>query len=526
MRCSRWSSPTSSTRWRAAATIVSAIAASSRRSLELEQGDLVETRADSALLSLTRGQETELPASAKVRFISSSGDYSQAVAEARRITGASGRVSQADLPLVLEGAQAEAIAETWLFEAWAARERASFALPPSLLAVEPADIVRIDDDGGGRLFRVTEIGEHGARDIEARGVDPEIYGGSRAARSARRAPVRLSSPASRSSSSSICRCCAATSRPAAGYVAATQAPWPGSVAVYGSPETTGYALKALATAPATMGVTLDDLPARRPRPASITRTRLTVKVEGEELSLVHAAATARRAQRGGAAQRRRRVGGHAVPDGDAHCAGHLRAVRTAARAGRQRVRHAAAAWRRARASCSSIRAVARVDLAASEIRLPYSWRYGPATRDIGDASYAAAAHTFQGLRAQAAVAGARAREPRRRRRDDRLDPAHAHRRRQLGDAGGAAGEDVESYEVDILDGASVVRTLTATAPSVVYTRGGAGGRLRLRAARLRHPRLPDVGLLRPRHPPRRDGVSRPSSFSLPPCLGERLARGE
>nr|WP_291006363.1 glycoside hydrolase/phage tail family protein [Hyphomicrobium sp.] len=74
---------------------------------DLVMGDLVETRADSALLALTRGQETELPASAKVRFISASGDYAQAVAEARRITGASGRVSQADLPLVLEGQQAE-----------------------------------------------------------------------------------------------------------------------------------------------------------------------------------------------------------------------------------------------------------------------------------------------------------------------------------------------------------------------------------------------------------------------------------
>ncbi|MEI9900821.1 MAG: phage tail protein [Hyphomicrobium sp.] len=84
-------------------------------------------------MTLTRGQETELPASAKVRFISSTGDYAQAVAEARRIAGASGRVSQADLPLVLESAQAEALAETWLFEAWAAR-RAGELRP----AAEPA----------------------------------------------------------------------------------------------------------------------------------------------------------------------------------------------------------------------------------------------------------------------------------------------------------------------------------------------------------------------------------------------------
>ena len=197
-----------------------------------------------------------------MRFISSSGDYGQAVAEARRITGASGRVSQADLPLVLDGSQAEAIAETWLFEAWAARERASFALPPSLLALEPADMVRIDGDaeGDGRLFRVTEIGEHGARDIEARSIDPEIYGvGGGKERPPRiGAPVLSGQPLVEFIDLPLLR----GDEPAAvGYAAAAQTPWPGSVAVYGSPETTGYALKALATAPATMGVTLEALPA-------------------------------------------------------------------------------------------------------------------------------------------------------------------------------------------------------------------------------------------------------------------------
>ena len=116
------------------------------------------------LLTLTRGQETELPASAKIRFLSATGDYQQAVAEARRLIGASGRVSQADLPLVLDGDLAEGIAETWLFETWAERERASLKLPPSRLALEPADVVSIETDGGARLYRITEVGEHGERE--------------------------------------------------------------------------------------------------------------------------------------------------------------------------------------------------------------------------------------------------------------------------------------------------------------------------------------------------------------------------
>ncbi len=49
--------------------------------------------------------------------------------------------------------------------------------------------------------------------------------------------------------------------PEAGYVAAAQAPWPGGIAIYGSPDTTGFTLKGLGTAPATIGTTQDDLPA-------------------------------------------------------------------------------------------------------------------------------------------------------------------------------------------------------------------------------------------------------------------------
>ena len=98
-----------------------------------------------------------------------------AVEEARRLAGRSGRVALADLPLALDAEQAAEIAEVWLFEAWAARERAQFALPPSRLALEPGDVVDFAANGRSRLLRITEVGEHGVRDIEARGLDPDVY---------------------------------------------------------------------------------------------------------------------------------------------------------------------------------------------------------------------------------------------------------------------------------------------------------------------------------------------------------------
>ena len=108
---------------------------------ELTPDALVESRPGAPLATLTRAQETDLPSSAKLSFISAAGSYPAAVEEARRLAGHSGRVAIADLPLVLEPEQAAQMAEVWLFEAWAARERAAFALPPSRLALEPGDVV-------------------------------------------------------------------------------------------------------------------------------------------------------------------------------------------------------------------------------------------------------------------------------------------------------------------------------------------------------------------------------------------------
>ena len=437
--------------------------------LELDEGDLVETRANNALLTLTRGQETELPASAKLRFIASSGDYGQAIAEARRITGASGRVSEADLPLVLEGAQAETIAETLLFESWAARERASFSLPPSCLAIEPADVLLLASaapDTDSRLLRVTEIGEHGDREVEARSVDPDIYdvGAGRERTGRTTTPVIAGQPLVEFLDLPLLR---GDEPPAAGYAAATQSPWSGSVAIYGSPETSGYVLKAMASVPATIGVTLDDLPPG-PEGRIDYATRLTVQVEGE--ALISCTTLQLLAGRNVAAVRNEAgewevlqfAGATLVAPGTYELSGLLRG-----QGGTERAMRAPLAAGARFVLLNS--ALARVDLAASEIRLPYSWRFGPAARDIGDATFVTETYTYQGLGLKP------------------LSPVHIRGQRIAGDLtlswlrrtriGGDAwetpdvplSEDWESYEIEILDGGSVKRTLSATSNSVVYT---------------------------------------------------------
>lgn len=428
--------------------------------------EMVEARPGDALITLTRAQETELPASAKVRFLSVEDDYEQAVAEARRLTGASGRVAQADLPIVLDDTLAGPIAETWLFETWAARERASFAVPPSALAIEPGDVVTVTSGDRTRALRIVDISEHGARDLEARSIDAEVY--DRTTSAARTpepgVPVQIGSPAIAfldlpPLSSQLA--------PETGFVAAAQVPWPGSVAVYASPQTSGYQLKALISASATLGVTQTAL-APGPEGRIDWRAKLRVKLTSGALTscdlvtMLGGANTAAVRNASGAWEVIQFLNAALVDTQTYELTGMLR--------GQGGTEGAMAATIAAGATFVVLdSAVTPVPLTFSDLNLPYNWRYGPGNRGIGDASYETTVHSYTGIGLRplspARVTGTRA--------SGDLTISWIRRTRIGGDNWEAAdvplGETAESYQIDVLDGTTVKRTLTSATPTVTYT---------------------------------------------------------
>jgi hypothetical protein len=432
----------------------------------LTEDDLVEEQAGDPLYELTRAQETDLPASAKVRYISSGDDYPQAVAEARRLTGASGRVAEANLPIVLDDGLAGSLTESWLYEAWATRESATFKLPPSALAAEPGDIVSVDIAGRSRQLRLTDVTERGVREITALSIDPDVYDrvDAPARPSVQPAPVQVGSPA-------VALMDLPQWNPSAdaqsGYVAAMQKPWPGSVALYMSPQTTGYQLRALAGAPATLGTTLDPFPAG---PEGVIDNRARVRVRLPYGTLASADLVT---MLGGPNLATVRNG-----DGDWEIIQFLNAtlvdVQTYELSGLLRGQFGTeGAMRSALGAGAQFvlldGSVTRVPLQQSELKLLFNWRYGPGNRDIGDASYVTTPFAYQGL-------GLRP-----------LSPVHVRGVRASGDltiswirrtrTGGdnweipevPIGEDAETYEIDILDSGDVKRTLTATSPSAIYS---------------------------------------------------------
>ncbi len=434
----------------------------------LAPDDLVEAKAGAELFTLTRQQESELPASAKLTYISADGRYNRAVAEARRLAGASGRLARADLPIVMSDAQAAALAESWLFESWASRERARFILPPSRLALEPSDVVTLEAHGRSRRLRLTELADHGAREATALSMDGTVY--EVAASEGRRRPSGEASVFGPALAVFLdLPLLTGEENPAAGRLAAFQSPWPGAVAFYRSAEASGFSLNTRVTGPATLGRTASDLPSG-PLGRWDRANRLTVTLDHGQLSSVTELALL-----GGA-----NVAAIQNADGEWEVIQFRAATLVGTstyelsdllrgQAGTEgAMRDPVAAGAR---FVLLDGAIAEVAMTADEIGLPFNWKYGPAVRDIGHASYRDATHAFAGI-------GLRPLSPvhvraRRTGAGSDLVISWTRRTRIGGDSWAVVevplAEDSEAYEIDILDGATVKRTLSSSGPSVTYS---------------------------------------------------------
>ncbi|MEP0519653.1 MAG: glycoside hydrolase/phage tail family protein [Hyphomicrobiales bacterium] len=126
------------------------------------------------LVSVTRAQETELPSLVTLQFNDASRDYRRAAVSSRRLVGQSLRESSASLPLVTHFGQAERIANNWLQDTWLSREQFSLGLPPSAVAVEPGDILSISRKSGTRTVYLNKLEDALARFCEGQACATEI----------------------------------------------------------------------------------------------------------------------------------------------------------------------------------------------------------------------------------------------------------------------------------------------------------------------------------------------------------------
>jgi hypothetical protein len=441
---------------------------------ELGPDDLVaapDPRAEG--LELTRAQETELPQALKWQLARADEDYDAAQVEAQRITVSASRIASEAFPMAVAPEEAERRCRRALMEAWIGRETASFRLPPSRLALDPSDVIRLHHDGRSLDFRLLSTADAEARGIEAIRQDRAAYdlppGDPRPATLAR--PLVLAAPEVAFLDLPQLTEDQPAHRP---FLAAHARPWPGELAVFRSPGSDGFELLTTVPARAHMGVLAYDL---WPGPVSrfdlgnaLTLDLFSGTLESVTDLALFGGANALAVEASPGVWEIVQAGtAELIAPGRYRLTRLLRGQRGTEGA----MGNPAAAGARVVVLDSML---APLPIALGDIGLPWNWRVGPATRPSSDETYVAQGFTPEGggLRP---FAPAHVEQPWRRARvPGDLTIRWTRRSRALeSDAWEQVevplGEDSEGYEVEIRDGAqhAVKRVLASNTTSVLYS---------------------------------------------------------
>jgi hypothetical protein len=139
--------------------------------------DLVIDGAGDAGYALTRAQETDLPGALKLSFVDAYQTYGTGSVTARRALGSSSNVASVQVGAVLEPALAQTLALGLLQQAWAARETGQIKLPPAKIAIDPGDVLSLSIGGFTRAMRVKTIDTGLYRSLDLFGFDPALARG-------------------------------------------------------------------------------------------------------------------------------------------------------------------------------------------------------------------------------------------------------------------------------------------------------------------------------------------------------------
>ncbi len=223
--------------------------------IELQEDDLVLPERG-ALSRLTRGQETELPREVSFGFTDAGGDYRRAAVLSRRLVGGAARSLRSDFSLIMDDGAAAQRAEIWLQDIWAGRESVEFSLPLSKVFLVPGDVVALTLNARRRLFEIQEIVDTQSRRVKARSIDPEIF--AHPLEQPQRQVPSMPPALGPVNVELLDLPLLDSTEPAIVSRAALFAdPWPGAVAIWRSVDGQTYTRQAMALAPSIMGETLD-----------------------------------------------------------------------------------------------------------------------------------------------------------------------------------------------------------------------------------------------------------------------------
>jgi hypothetical protein len=433
--------------------------------LTIAEAGLVQL-GDDKTFEVTRAQESEMPGSLRISYVEIDAEYRPAAVEARKLSGASARGAETVIPIVFSQPEAQGLADRLLQAAWVGRERVKFVLPPSRLALEPGDVVQLTTAARSFRCQVTRLNDGEDREAEAVSFDPSVFEGPPGPFRSGALPVPVAYGRAQLHFLDVPRL-PGLAASEAGYVAAAATPWPGRIAVYKSPGADGFTLQTLVRRPAISGALLSPLYAG---PLYRWDEGNTIYLEIYAGGLASADDLGVLGGANAAAVRNADGEWEIVQFATAELVGPDRYLLKRLLRGQlgteNAMRNPVAAGAPFVLLDAAVEAVA---LTAAEARLPFNYRFGPARAPLLDASFVAASHTFSGLPnrpyAPVQVRGAR-------QSGGAIALSWVRRTREDGDDWDAVevplGEAGEAYQVEILNGPSVVRTLSVTSPQASY----------------------------------------------------------
>ncbi len=147
--------------------------ASATTLIEDDLGAGEDKAADQKLVE-TIVQEVDLPERLNLRYIAWEAQYDEGVQHAKRVAEAVATRDEItlDLPAVLSDTLAKRLVERALYAAWAERTRLSFALTRKYLKFHPGDVITVVRGAASYVARIHKITEGVALAIEALSVEP------------------------------------------------------------------------------------------------------------------------------------------------------------------------------------------------------------------------------------------------------------------------------------------------------------------------------------------------------------------
>ena len=129
-------------------------------------------------LQIDRAQELELPQRVEVSYLNRLNQYQTSTQMAQRQVVDTNDVEALNLPIVMDNQRAKVVADVALYQAWLSRTQFSFDLAMEFAALEPTDVITVSDANNvSHLMRVTSmrLGKPGRVRITAVAEDVSAY---------------------------------------------------------------------------------------------------------------------------------------------------------------------------------------------------------------------------------------------------------------------------------------------------------------------------------------------------------------